>query len=310
LLAFAGVFLGTSFWWLALVMMVFSFFWNASLPQVEAAAMSQLDGKANAYGKVRLWGSVGFIFAVAGLGYMLDIVSTWWLLPVIATLLVGVWIFTLLMPENEVAVSHERLPPLMEVLLKPQVLVFLLVCFLMQASHGPYYTFYSIYLEEHGYGRDVIGLLWAFGVLCEIGLFLLMHQIKQRISLRVIMLASFSIATLRWVLIGVFPSDIYILISAQVLHAVTFGAYHATSIELVHRFFKGRHQIRGQAIYGSISFGLGGALGSFYSGVTWNTLGGDVTFFIAAIFTMIAFLITWLWIKPTTSIAQANDLGR
>ncbi len=81
------------------------------------------------------------------------------------------------------------------------------------------------------------------------------------------MLASFSIAAVRWVLIGQFPDEIYILIFAQILHAVTFGAYHATSIELVHRFFKGRHQIRGQAIYGSISFGLGGALGSFYSGL-------------------------------------------
>jgi PPP family 3-phenylpropionic acid transporter len=298
LLAFAGVFLGTSFWWLALVMLVFSFFWNASLPQIEAATMSHFDGEASAYGKVRLWGSVGFILAVAGLGYMLEIVPTWWVLPVIAILLAGVWLFTLVLPESQVEVKHEQLPPLLKVLLKPQILVFLLACFLMQASHGPYYTFYSIYLEEHHYGRDVIGLLWALGVICEIGLFLLMHKIKQRIGLRTIMLASFSIAVLRWYLIGMFADDIYILIFAQVLHAVTFGAYHATSIELVHRFFKGRHQIRGQAIYGSISFGLGGALGSFYSGITWNTLGADVTFFIAAACALVALGITWLWIKP------------
>lgn len=298
LLAFAGTFLGNSFWWLAFVLMIFSFFWNASLPQIEAVAMSHVDNKSNAYGRVRLWGSVGFILAVAGLGYLLDIVSTWWLLPVITILLAGVWLFTLTLPESQVAVDHEQLPPLSKVLLKPQILVFLLACLLMQASHGPYYTFYSIYLEEHQYTRDVIGLLWAFGVLCEIGLFLLMHKIKQRITLRTIMIASFGIAIFRWGLIGMFPDEIYILIFAQVLHAVTFGAYHATSIELVHRFFKGRHQIRGQAIYGSISFGLGGALGSFYSGVTWSALGGDVTFFIAGLCAFVALIITWVWINP------------
>jgi len=298
--SFTGVFLGTSFAWLALVMMVFSFFWNASLPQIEAATMSHFDGRDSAYGKVRLWGSVGFIATVTGLGYTLEVVPTWWLLPVMSVLLAGIWGFTLLIPEKQIDTGQTQLVPLVSVLLKPQILVFLLACLLMQASHGPYYTFYSIYLEEHGYGRDVIGLLWALGVVCEIGLFLLMHQIKRRISLRVIMLASFGVAALRWILIGKFPDSLQLLILAQVLHAVTFGAYHATSIELVHNFFRGRHQIRGQAIYGSISFGLGGALGSFYSGITWNSLGGNMTYYIAAGCAVLALLITWHWIKPDT----------
>ena len=254
LLAFVGVFLGTSFWWLALVMLFFSFFWNASLPQIEAATMSHLDGQASAYGRVRLWGSVGFIIAVVGLGYTLETVATWWLLPIITLLLAGVWIYTLLIPEKQVTVKHEQLTPLLKVLLKPQVSIFLVACFLMQASHGPYYTFYSIYLEEQGYSRDVIGWLWALGVFAEIGLFLLMHQIKKRIGLRTIMLASFSIAAVRWILIGQFPDEIFILIFAQVLHAVTFGAYHATSIEVVHGFSKEGTRIVGRPIKGG--FGL------------------------------------------------------
>ena len=302
LLAFVGVFLGTSFWWLALVMLFFSFFWNASLPQIEAATMSHFDGQVSAYGRVRLWGSVGFIVAVVGLGYTLETVETWWLLPIITVLLTGVWFYTLLIPENQVTVKQEQLTPLLKVLFKPQVFIFLAACFLMQASHGPYYTFYSIYLEEQGYSRDVIGWLWALGVVAEIGLFLLMHQINKRIGLRTIMLASFGIAAIRWILIGQFPDEIFILIFAQVLHAVTFGAYHATSIEVVHGFFKGRHQIRGQAIYGSISFGLGGALGSFYSGLTWDTLGPDVTFFIAALLVLIALVLTWVGIKPGAGV--------
>ncbi|MDH5649629.1 MAG: MFS transporter [Gammaproteobacteria bacterium] len=298
-LAYVGVFLGTGFWWLAVVMMVFSFFWNASLPQLEAATMNHLAEKG-AYGRVRLWGSIGFIISVVGLGYLLDYVATWWLLPILLLLLIGIWLYSLLIPEAELRDYSEHLEPLVQVLLRPEVFAFLFVCLLMQASHGPYYTFYSIYLDAYGYSKGIIGILWAIGVICEIAVFLLMHRLQKRVSLRNVLIASLCLAAIRWKLIGVFPHELSILILAQVLHAATFGAYHATAIEMVHGFFKGRHQIRGQAIYGSISFGVGGALGSFYSGMTWNTLGPDNTFIIASALAVAALIVTLLWIKPRT----------
>ncbi len=113
------------------------------------------------------------------------------------------------------------------------------------------------------------------------------------------LMISFGVAAVRWVLIGNFPDYLSVLILAQTLHAVTFGAYHAVAIELVHRFFTGRHQCRGQAIYGSVSFGLGGAIGSLYSGLTWGSLGPTVTFEIAAVCAALAFVISALAIKPS-----------
>jgi PPP family 3-phenylpropionic acid transporter len=295
---FAGVFVGTRFWWLALVMLGFSFFWNATLPQVEAATMSHLGGRASQYARVRLWGSIGFIVSVVGLGSLFDFVDPWWLLPIVMVLLIFIWVSSLMVPDREMGVESEHHGPLREVLFRPEVFAFLFACFLMQASHGPYYTFYTIYLSDHGYSKTLIGWLWALGVVCEIGVFILLHKVQSRISLRQIMLVSCILAAARWFLIGYFPDYLMILLLAQVLHAVTFGAYHAAAIETVHNFFRGRHQTRGQAIYGSISFGLGGALGSFYAGYIWDSSGAAMTFVIAALLAAAAAVVVWRWIRP------------
>jgi PPP family 3-phenylpropionic acid transporter len=296
-IAFSGVFFGTGFWWLAGVMMVFSFFWNASLPLLEVITMNHSGGHAGAYGRVRLWGSLGFIASVLALGPVIDRYGPWWVLPGLLTLMSGIWLYSQLLPESDVQAPTLHAGRLRDVLRRPEVAAFLLACFLMQASHGPYYTFYSIYLEANGYSKTLIGVLWAFAVVCEIGVFLVMRRMLQYVALRVVLLMSFALAALRWLLIGHYPESLTVLIIAQVLHAATFGSFHASAIQMVYRFFTGRHQHRGQAIYGSASFGLGGAVGSFYSGHTWATLGPTISFDIAAVLAGLAFVVALLLLR-------------
>lgn len=293
IVTFAGVFFGTSFWWLGLVMLVFSFFWNASLPLLEVTTMRHLGGSAGAYGRVRLWGSIGFIVSVAALGPVIDAYGPWWVLPSLLVLMSGIWVFSMVLPESDVRGPAEHPSPFLKTIMRPEVALFLLACFLMQASHGPYYTFYSIYLVDHGYSKTLIGLLWAFAVLCEIGVFLLMQKLMTHIPLRRILMASFAFATVRWLLIGQFPDSLTMLVLAQTLHAATFGTFHAAGMQVVYRFFTGHHQFRGQAIYSSVSFGGGGAVGSLYSGYMWASVGPTLTFAVAALLSLGAFLIAW-----------------
>ena len=295
--AFAGVFAGRSFWWLAAVLLGFSFFWQASLPLLEVLVMNHTGARPGAYGRVRVWGSIGFIASVVALGPVVDARGPWWVLPTILTLVLGIWLFSLVLPESEARGRAPHPEPLLKVILRPEVLVFLTACFLMQVSHGPYYTFYSIYLESYGYSKTLIGALWAFGVVCEIGVFLLMPWILARANLRTVLLVSFLLAAARWLLIGWFPQNLPILIAAQALHAATFGTFHAAGMQMVYRFFTGRHQHRGQAIYSSASFGIGGAVGSFYSGHAWATLGPAMTFGIAAAAAGIAFVVAFFLLK-------------
>ncbi len=288
---FAGVFVGTGFWWLAVVMLVFSFFWNASLPLLEVFVMNQTARRPGAYAHVRLWGSIGFIVTVFALGPLIDARGPWWILPSMFVLMAGIWLFSLTLPDAGMKGQAPHPEPLLRVILRPEVLLFLVACLLMQVSHGPYYTFYSIYLEAQGYSKTLIGSLWAFAVLCEIGVFLLMPRILAEFAVRTVLVASFALAALRWLLIGFFVQSFPVLVFAQVLHAATFGSFHAAGIQTVYRFFTGRHQHRGQAIYSTASFGIGGAIGSFYSGQTWEALGATTTFALASAAAAVAVVV-------------------
>ena len=304
-IAFAGIFINHTYWWLVLVMMIYSFFWNASLPQFEATTLSYLGEDTHRYSSIRLWGSFGFIVAVAGLGPLLNFYGTSLVPLVFLGLLGGIWVCSLLVPEQVAdswLLDHE---PIVNVLRRPAVMALFMVCFLLQASHGPYYTFYSIYLQEHGYSYSTIGQLWALGVVAEIIVFLFMHRLLPRYGPRFLFLASLALTTLRWLMIGWFVDSAPLLAAAQLLHAASFGVYHAVAISLVHRYFTGRHQGRGQALYSSVSFGAGGATGSFISGYLWQGMGATTTFTFGAVLGLTAFILAWFAIeKPACATAR------
>lgn len=292
-LAFAGVFFQDGFVWLAIVMMLFSFFWNAALPQFEATTFNYLGDNAHRYSSIRLWGSIGFIVTVWGLGSVMQGQGIQLLPWILFGLFAAIWINSLLVPEE--AAGHLPLDhtPLRKILSQPHVLGLLLVCFLLQAGHGPYYTFYSIYMKSHGYSLSQIGGLWALGVIAEVIVFLWMHRLVPKFGLRNLLLASLLLAVVRWLLIGLFPEHLSVMLLAQCLHAATFGIFHAAAIQLIHTYFRGKHQGKGQALYSSLSFGAGGALGSFYSGYVYDYFGALQMFVIAAAISLLAFFIAW-----------------
>jgi PPP family 3-phenylpropionic acid transporter len=298
--AFAGVFVDSGFVWLALVLFAFSFFWNSSLPVFEAMTLNHLGDDEHKYSVVRLWGSLGFIMMVVLLGEYFDMTSIDRAPVVIVILLAGILVASLIVPER-LSVHQEGQLHIVHVIRQPVVLAFLVVCFLMLMSHGPYYTFYSIYLENHGYSRGMIGLLWAIGVMAEVIVFLMMHRLLLNIGIRQLLLATFLLTALRWMLIGFFVDNLSVLFFAQLFHAFSFGVFHAVSISLVHQFFTGIHQGRGQALYASLSFGAGGAAGSLLSGVLWDRIDHAWLFCLAALVAVIAFVIVWRFIHFPTS---------
>ncbi len=296
LISYVGVFFGADFWWLAAVMTLYTFFWNASLPQVEASTLNHLGEDTGRYGWLRLWGSLGFIVSVVAMGPVIDRWGAATVLPVMLVLLGGIFVASLLLPQQQRAEHHES-APLLVVLRRRGVAAFLLVCLLLQASHAAYYTFYTIYLSDVGYSKSFIGVLWALGVVAEIMVFLYIQKILQHYSLRQVWLFSIAVAVLRWLLIGLFPEYLAILVFAQLLHAFSFGAYHVSAIQLVHRYFRGKLQHRGQALYSSMSFGVGGAAGSLAAGYLWQWRGATFTFMLMAALALAALLLGLLLVE-------------
>ena len=296
-IAFSAILLDNSYIWIAVVMLVFSIFWNATLPQFEANTLQHLGENSHHYSKIRLWGSIGFIFTVTALGIVFEKISIDLMPIALIITMTGIWVMSLSVPESsDHNLTHKQLP-LRDILKQPAILAFFTVCFLVILSHGPYYTFYSIYLEQNGYSRTLIGQLWALGVLAEVIVFIFMHRFIPRYGLRLILILSLLLSTLRWLLIGLFPNMITVLLFAQLLHAASFGTFHAAAIAWVHQHFVGKNQARGQALYSSIGFGAGGVLGSLTSGYLWDNPGPTFTFILAGISTLLATYIAFKWLN-------------
>jgi PPP family 3-phenylpropionic acid transporter len=294
LLIFLGVFVDQSFAWLASVIFAYSFFWNAVMPQFEVVTLSHLAGRYERYSQIRVWGSVGFICAVAGLGWVFDHLAITWLPWLLALVLAGIWFSSLTVAEKPQAKPHasERVP-LSSLLKHPSVLAFFAVCFLLQVSHGPYYTFFSVYLEQYGYTRAAIGMLWSLGVVAEVVVFLLMHRLLLSMGLRLLLLLSLALSALRWALTGFYADQLPVLLFAQCLHAASFGTFHAFAVEMVRRFFGVDHQGQGMALYSGVSFGLGGALGAVLSGWMW-ALSPTASFVMASMACVLALAVALL----------------
>lgn len=283
--------------WLIAVVVGYTFFWNAVLAQFEVVTLGHLGSQHQRYSLVRVWGSVGFIATVTGLGFLFDYLSLRWV-PWLMVVLTGLlWLGTLSVSERApVAPREVARTPLRQVLLRPEVIAFFAVCFLLQFSHGPYYTFFSLFLEQHGYSRTETGLLWSLGVVAEVGLFLVMHRLLARFGTALILLASLALTVLRWLLIGWFVDSLALLLFAQCLHAASFASYHACAVDMVRRLFVGGHEGQGMALYSGLSYGAGGAAGAVASGLLWSW-SESVTFTVAAAAALLALVVAWRWLR-------------
>ena len=289
-LSFIGFFFGYSFASFFVVMVMINFFSSAQTPLSEALLVNSLRGDLTYYGRIRLWGSIGFIVAVTCAGQILDSVGV----DAMPWLALGTLVLTglasLRIPEEVLPVTQGDKPSVMRLLRRREVIAFFISTALMLAAHAAIYTFYSLYLEQHGYSKSLIGLMWSLGVLAEIVFFFYQAPLFRRFGVRNLMLTSLLLAVLRFATIGLFADSLLILLLAQVLHAATFGVHNSASVAVMQRWFSGALQARGQALFVSISYGLGGTLGSLGLSLVWKQIDSLAVFVIAAGLAVCAFV--------------------
>jgi PPP family 3-phenylpropionic acid transporter len=308
-LFFCLIFVARDFITVAIVMIAYGFFWAAMLPQYEVLCMQSLQNQLDLYSRVRLWGSLGFIMSVIVVGMLLD-VATVSVLPVVMLVLM------LLITANawgikespRVEDGHEDGVPFLRLLASRAVIGFILVNILLQISFGPYYTFFSIFLEENGYSPALTGVIWSAGVIAEVLLFWQFGRIMHLLSWRNWIVLSMALTALRWSLTGVATASVTGLLILQTLHAFSFAVMHAVSMRYVQTLFpKGMHG-RGQALYSSVGFGLGGAIGAWGSGLLWMSLGGTLVFTLAGIAALLAVPVALFTLNGRQTTER--DVGR
>lgn len=293
LVSFAGIYLADTFLLIAVVMTLYSAFWNAILPQFEAVTLHTLGEQAHKYSQIRLWGSVGFIVLVLGLGWVFDHISVLNLPVILCALLCVLSAVCLSIPNRLIHKHHEHNQTLAAIFRQPGVVLFFVATLLYQMSHGIYYGFYSIYLHQHGYSASVIGALWTLGVAAEIVLFWYLPKFLPRLNLPRAACFCMLVAAVRWALLSVVADCWALLIVLQLFHAITFGLFHASSVQFIRQRFGDHLQGQGQALYGAIGYGLGGAAGLWICGLLWQQ--NSHWAFLFAVFAAFSAALVQLW---------------
>lgn len=243
------------------------------------------------YGRVRVWGSVGFIVAVTAFGALLDVagigIFPWFVLAMNVLLLLA----ALRLPKlREPVTAGEPAPPVLPLLKKPAVAWFFASIGFTVLAHTSLYAFFSLYLVSLGYGKSAVGALWAVSVAMEIVFFWTQGRWSALMPPERWLQVVAGVTALRFVAIAAGGGWPVVLVLAQMAHAVTFAAHHASCIALVHRHFPGRLRGRGQALYTILGYGIPGVLGGVGGGWLIEHLGFAAVFWAAAVAGLLALM--------------------
>ena len=272
----------TDFWLMLIITVFYGIFYAPIISFLEAFTMDVLGKEKKSYGRLRAWGSIAFIVIVIVLGRIIDLFS---IEIIIAVILAGSLLQALIsvrIPDVVISSKKESFTPKAKVLLKRRVTVFLFCAFLMLVSHGTYYGFFSIHLDSLGYGKTFIGITWALASIAEIFVMIKSDKIFKRFSLENVLVFSFMMATLRWLMLFFVKSPVLILIS-QVFHAITYGAFHIASILYIDLLTPDKAKTLGQAANNAVTYGLGMTVGFLFNGYLYETVGSFNLFIISSL---------------------------
>ncbi len=276
----------TDFWAMLLITAFYGIFYAPIISFLEAFSMDVLGKNKKSYGKVRAWGSIGFITVVVVLGKIIDIYSIKLILALILAGSLLQAVISVKIPDIKIT-KEDPLAPAAKSLLNIRVIIFLICAFLMLVSHGAYYGFFSIHLENLGHSNTFIGIAWALASTAEILVMIKSDKIFKTFSPEKVLTFSFIVAALRWFILFFARSDAVILIS-QVLHAVTYGTFHVASILYIDSLSPDKTKTLGQAVNNAATYGLGLMAGFFLSGYLYERIDTSLLFIISSLIAILA----------------------
>ena len=293
-----GFYISQPLWWLSLVM-VLLFFHTSPLMTLSEAAMAQrvsIGGQFDTqrYGRVRLWGSMGFLVTVFAAGAwferhgMADFPH--WTVATLTVLSLAVWWVPPQVDPPAAKTLAGRLGP---VLKQTPVRWFFATLFFHILAHTSIYVFLSLYLDSLGYSKTMIGAFWALSVVVEVVWFYFQGRWMHRMAVGSWMLLTAALTVLRMGLTAQAADVWWVLALAQSLHAWTFAAHHSACVQWISQAFPGPLRARGQALYSVVGYGLTGVLGALVGGAMSQAWGMAVVFQVSAFSAMVAFGCAW-----------------
>lgn len=295
LLSFILLFWLDSYWPISLCLAFFSLFWTAILPQLEVLTLNSVRRSSKIYARIRLWGSLGFIFLAILAGQVMEFYDKGNVVSEINTpftnafVLMGCAVLTFLLcstlslkPRYVLKKVKKQAHSIRERLFEPRFLIFFTAGILLQISFGPFYGFFALFLRDLEYPGYAVGLFISLGVVAEIFVFIFASSFFKNFSLKSLLVFSLAITSLRWLVVAMYGDSAWLLAFTQLIHAASFALFHSASMVFISSHFTDSQQSRGQAIYLGGVYGVGGAIGAYLAGSLWLDGQGATEAFVTA----------------------------
>ena len=293
------------FWPMLVITVFYGIFYAPIISFLEAFTMDLLGREKKSYGRIRAWGSISFIITVLMLGKIIDLYSVEIIVVLILAGSLMLSSISTRIPDIQIAKTN-RLTPEAKSLAQRRVLVFLFCAFLMLVSHGAYYGFFSIHLENLGYGTTFIGLAWALASTAEILVMIRSDQIFNRFSLEAVLIFSFMVAALRWFILF-FAQSVPAILLSQGLPALTYGTFHMASILYIDRLAPDKAKTLGQAVNNAVTYGLGLMVGFFINGYLFEITGSFALFIISSLIALSGGLFFWAFCMIRSQTKKSDE---
>ena len=236
------------------------------------------------YGRVRLWGSVGYVVAAVAVGALLSARgrTTDRLVPIAMWLALGcAFVAALRLRGTGESTTRPRAADVRALLGDTRLQLLLAIAALHWICMSPYNVYFGVFLRDLGLSPLTSGLAYSTGVVMEVIVLMMFHHLQVRFRLETLLAAVFAVSAARWLAIGVVQAP-WALVALQALHGMTFGLFWSAAIALVAATVPASLRATGQALL-VMSINLGGALGNAVSGRVYDAHGARLLFLLAAV---------------------------
>ena len=293
--------------------LLFMYLNSSALMPMSESALAQIVTRGGVFdvrrhGRVRLWGSAGFMVTVLAAGAFFENFGMKYF-PLAVAVGLGLLMWSAFsIPDIREDVPHEKSSrPIWQILRQPQVAWFFGTLTLHVLSHMGLYVFFSLYCDSLGYSKTMIGVLWASAVVTEIIWFYTQGRWLPRFSLTAWLIISAAITVIRFGFTAGLGDVLWILLAAQGLHAISFAANHTVCTALISHHFPGSMRSRGQALYTVLGYGIPGVLGSWAGGLISEAYGLRTVFWVSTGVAGLAMLCAFkVWRLQHPAVSSGN----
>lgn len=247
------------------------------VPLADHAVLTLLGDQRHDYGKLRLWGAVGWGTGALGAGAVAERIGTQYVFIVFLCLMsLGVVIATRL-PVPRLQEAPREKPNLSRFAVDRRWWGFLTSVFLFGLAMTSFNNYFSLYMKSLGAGEQLFGLSVAAASLSEIPIFFISSLLLQKWSSRALMNAAFAVMGVRCFINALIPNPTW-AIAAQLLHGPSYSALWTAGVSYAHDIAPTGMGASAQSLFGATTYSLAGVVGALLGSQIYATLGPAALF--------------------------------